>query len=33
MIARINEEDIFTAIKGIYQKCIGGFACVAMIAG
>nr|CAG8477281.1 10512_t:CDS:10 [Entrophospora candida]CAG8530941.1 2784_t:CDS:10 [Entrophospora candida] len=30
---RVNEEDIFTAIKGIYQKCIGGFACVAMIAG
>ncbi|CAJ0640535.1 10276_t:CDS:10 [Entrophospora sp. SA101] len=30
---RINEEDIFTAIKGIYQTCIGGFACVAMIAG
>ncbi|CAG8463707.1 9233_t:CDS:10 [Acaulospora morrowiae] len=30
---RINEEDIFTAIRGIYEKCIGGYACVAMIAG
>lgn len=30
---RINEEDIFTAIKGIYDVCHGGYACVAMIAG
>ncbi|CAG8450213.1 2329_t:CDS:10 [Ambispora leptoticha] len=30
---RINEEDIFTAITGIYEQCIGGYACVAMIAG
>ncbi|CAG8497767.1 16961_t:CDS:10 [Funneliformis caledonium] len=30
---RINEEDIFTAIKGIFEQCIGGYACVAMIAG
>ncbi|RIA92290.1 phosphoribosyltransferase-like protein [Glomus cerebriforme] len=30
---RINEEDIFTAIKGIYERCIGGYACVAIIAG
>ncbi|KAF9212141.1 amidophosphoribosyltransferase [Podila verticillata] len=30
---RINEEDIFTAIKGIYDVCQGGYACVAMIAG
>ncbi|ORY01137.1 Amidophosphoribosyltransferase [Basidiobolus meristosporus CBS 931.73] len=31
--ARINEEDIFTAIKGIYDICVGGYACLAMIAG
>ncbi|KAG0242172.1 phosphoribosyltransferase-like protein [Mortierella sp. GBAus27b] len=30
---RINEEDIFTAIKGIFDVCYGGYACVAMIAG
>ncbi|KAG0233120.1 amidophosphoribosyltransferase [Actinomortierella wolfii] len=30
---RINEEDIFTAIKGIFEVCRGGYACVAMIAG
>ncbi|RIA86863.1 phosphoribosyltransferase-like protein [Glomus cerebriforme] len=30
---RIDEEDIFTAIKGIYEQCIGAYACVAMIAG
>ncbi|CEG68473.1 Putative Amidophosphoribosyltransferase [Rhizopus microsporus] len=30
---RVNEEDIFTAIKDLYQQCKGGYACVAMIAG
>ncbi|KAF9979401.1 amidophosphoribosyltransferase [Modicella reniformis] len=30
---RINEEDIFTAIKGIFDVCHGGYACLAMIAG
>ncbi|CAM0135965.1 amidophosphoribosyltransferase [Umbelopsis sp. WA50703] len=30
---RINEEDIFKAIKDLYVKCKGGYACVAMIAG
>ncbi|RUS17667.1 hypothetical protein BC937DRAFT_89663 [Endogone sp. FLAS-F59071] len=30
---RINEEDIFKAIKDLYQQCKGGYACVAMIAG
>ena len=30
---RINEEDIFAAIKGIFDVCHGGYACVAMIAG
>ncbi|KAI8990927.1 amidophosphoribosyltransferase [Mycotypha africana] len=30
---RVNEEDIFTAIKDLYGQCKGGYACVAMIAG
>lgn len=30
---RIDEEDIFTAIKGMYEQCIGAYACVAMVAG
>ncbi|KAI9595989.1 Amidophosphoribosyltransferase [Syncephalis fuscata] len=30
---RINEEDIFGAIKQLYTTCHGGYACVAMIAG
>ncbi|KAH8548761.1 putative amidophosphoribosyltransferase [Umbelopsis sp. PMI_123] len=30
---RINEEDIFKAIKDLYANCKGGYACVAMIAG
>ncbi|KAF8984470.1 amidophosphoribosyltransferase [Entomortierella lignicola] len=30
---RISEDDIFTAIKGIFDVCHGGYACVAMIAG
>ncbi|KAF9115403.1 amidophosphoribosyltransferase [Mortierella sp. AM989] len=30
---RITEDDIFTAIKGIFDVCQGGYACVAMIAG
>ncbi|WVR05813.1 amidophosphoribosyltransferase [Kwoniella sp. DSM 27419] len=30
---RINEEDIFTAIGDLTQTCIGGYACVAMLAG
>jgi len=30
---RINEEDICTALKGVYDQCRGGYACVAMIAG
>ncbi|KAJ3101677.1 amidophosphoribosyltransferase [Phlyctochytrium planicorne] len=30
---RINEEDIFTALKGVYGQCRGGYAVTAMIAG
>ncbi|KAJ3086525.1 amidophosphoribosyltransferase [Quaeritorhiza haematococci] len=30
---RINEEDIFTALRGVYNQCRGGYACVGMIAG
>ncbi|GJJ12531.1 hypothetical protein Clacol_006774 [Clathrus columnatus] len=30
---RINEEDIFTAIKGLMEECKGAYACVAMLAG
>lgn len=29
----MNEEDLFTALKGIYQRCQGGYSCVAMLAG
>ena len=30
---RINEEDIFTAIKAMMYQCKGAYACVAMLAG
>ncbi|KAN0064911.1 amidophosphoribosyltransferase [Thecaphora frezii] len=30
---RINEEDIFTAIRDLMKQCKGGYACVAMLAG
>lgn len=31
---RVNEEDLFTALKkGIFERCQGGYACVAMLAG
>ncbi|KAI8368162.1 phosphoribosyltransferase-like protein [Radiomyces spectabilis] len=30
---RVNEEDIFTAIKDLYLQIKGGYACVAMVAG
>ncbi|KAI9104960.1 phosphoribosyltransferase-like protein [Phlyctochytrium arcticum] len=30
---RVNEEDIFTALEGVFEQCQGGYACVGMIAG
>ncbi|KAJ1564789.1 amidophosphoribosyltransferase [Nowakowskiella sp. JEL0078] len=30
---RVNEEDIFTALKGVYEQCQGGYAVAAMVAG
>ncbi|KNC98620.1 amidophosphoribosyltransferase [Spizellomyces punctatus DAOM BR117] len=30
---RVNEDDIFSALGGVYKQCRGGYACVGMIAG
>ncbi|KAJ3228017.1 amidophosphoribosyltransferase [Clydaea vesicula] len=30
---RVNEEDIFSALQGVYNQCRGGYACMGMIAG
>jgi len=33
LMIRINEEDIFTAMKSTMASCRGAYACVAMLAG
>jgi amidophosphoribosyltransferase len=30
---RVNEDDVFKSISGVFEQCRGGYACVAMIAG
>lgn len=31
--ARANVDDVFTALRDVYLKCHGAFACTAMLAG
>ncbi|KAH6897452.1 amidophosphoribosyltransferase [Thelonectria olida] len=31
--SRVNSEDIFAALRAVYEKCQGAFACAVMIAG
>jgi len=30
---RVNEEDLFGAMRGVFLKCRGGYTCTAMVAG
>ncbi|KAK9247358.1 phosphoribosyltransferase-like protein [Lipomyces tetrasporus] len=30
---RVNEEDVFTALAGVFRECRGAFSCVGMLAG
>ncbi|CEJ82743.1 Putative Amidophosphoribosyltransferase [[Torrubiella] hemipterigena] len=30
---RVNTDDIFVALRDVYEKCKGGFACTAMVTG
>lgn len=30
---RVNNEDVFRALEGVYRLCRGGYACVGMLAG